>query len=552
MLLLKPIKQFSGVSLAIPWVQFSSCTEKRVLSCVKETQDTFEQHEPSSLSRFIQETSKQPSHFSMKKLGKMLEQHLLQRQPISEQLFRSMLKLFPSWQQELRRSYDFLGRIEYCSFFLAICEHLNKRMVPVALGETNPHEVLDLFLKNRREQMRLLEFPKIIREREANGLWQCSLVLSDCKVEGVPANRVKVSKEDVLSKTVFKIFSQFVENIENDMYSRRTNFDSQEFLKSIVRKQQPKREELMLVHKLKKRLQSTIRNVYADSRLEIFGSAATGLWKSSSDIDFVIVPNTVNTKKTPNNAAYLRKVANYLRRVGMQSITLIGKARVPIVKFVDPVTGFAGDISWGSTFGVVNSRLIKRYLEMNALAKDFVWLVKYWASCRGLVGAQKNYPSSYCWVLICLWFLQRVANIIPVIPIPKEVSKRFNPDWIQNFAYEDRCSSNHSLTFLLEHFFRYFAYEIHPNTVITVSQQPHSSDNVSNQYKWKVEDPLEFGRDLTNPISDIHFQTMTYEFLRAHKIFVSEGDFLKIYQSPRGESIRQRMTDTFDCLLVVI
>lgn len=190
---------------------------------------------------------------------------------------------------------------------------------------------------------------------------------------------------------------------------------------------------------------------------------------------------------------------------------------------------------------------------MNEQMKDFVWLVKEWVSSRQIVGAPRNYPSSYCWVLICLWFLQRVKKILPVISIPEDMSKRQQLDWIWEFRCRKEANSiscEYTLTQLLEHFFRYFAYEIPLDTVIFVSQNSLlMKRNERNNMKWRVEDPLESERDLMRHVSYAKFQVILYELLRAHRIISTDDDILSLFNAPKGESIRQRMTGCFDCLL---
>ncbi len=77
-------------------------------------------------------------------------------------------------------------------------------------------------------------------------------------------------------------------------------------------------------------------------------------------------------------------------------------ARVPIVKFTDPVTRISCDIC-------VNSKLLHDYSQVDPRLRQLAFLVKHWAKCRQVNETYRGTLSSYAYVflpisLCCLIF----------------------------------------------------------------------------------------------------------------------------------------------------
>lgn len=513
--------------------------------------------ESNSISLYLQCVAWRPELFSFKELGILLDKHYYEVLSIPEEVFEAVMDKFPDLKEELKRSHHFLGRVEYFSFFSCVLNFIRRDISQLLRKQKSSKEQLDAILKYRREQEQLLDTPKLVKNRAsgANAAWRCSLLLPGYNIEASPCKNLKTGKYELYAKAVCKIFADFVKNIEKDFYSSQTRRDDVVFdayLRSFIAEREPTQTDSDSIALLKRRLENVIQKQYPDCSLEMFGSAVTGLWKPGSDVDFVILPRMDSQEKKCKAVKYLRTLTGVLRKTEMFSVLFIGSAKVPIIKVVDYCSGLKGDISWGSTFGIVNSNLIRQYLDMNEQLKKFVRLVKEWASSRQLVGASRHYPSSYCWVLICIWFLQRVQKILPVIFVPEDMPKRNQLDWIRDGSSKNEANSiscKLTLTQLLERFFRYFAYEIPSDAVIFVSQQSRLIARTNKEKKWKVEDPLEIERDLMCHVNYSQFQVILYEFLRAHRIISTENKISKLFDAPKGENIRRRMSDCFDCLL---
>ncbi|KAM1857650.1 hypothetical protein ACFX13_007724 [Malus domestica] len=90
------------------------------------------------------------------------------------------------------------------------------------------------------------------------------------------------------------------------------------------------------------RVSDLIKYIFPRSKVEVFGSFKTGLYLPASDIDVVIMGSCV---KTPQEG--LKALSRALSQMGLaKRIQVIGKARVPIIKFVEKTSGVAFDISF--------------------------------------------------------------------------------------------------------------------------------------------------------------------------------------------------------------
>lgn len=126
-----------------------------------------------------------------------------------------------------------------------------------------------------------------------------------------------------------------------------------------------------------------------DIKVEIFGSSANGLGTNNGDVDLCIteprdkprVNRRNNTYDALYNMHYLRQL---LLSIGMEDVTAIQEAAVPICKFFDPATGLRGDINANSKLGIYNTRLIKEYTELDTRVGPFLFAIKFFAQSKGI------------------------------------------------------------------------------------------------------------------------------------------------------------------------
>ena len=153
------------------------------------------------------------------------------------------------------------------------------------------------------------------------------------------------------------------------------------------------------VERVRKLVAQTFR---AGTRVELFGSFATGLCLPTSDVDAVILGSMVDTPQQG-----LNRLANALRREGMaKSLEVIGKARVPIVKFIEKESGYAFDVSFDMPNGPRAARFIRANLRRMPALGPIVMVVKQFLSQRELNEVYTGGLGSYALILMCISHLQ--------------------------------------------------------------------------------------------------------------------------------------------------
>lgn len=106
------------------------------------------------------------------------------------------------------------------------------------------------------------------------------------------------------------------------------------------------------------RIARALRKEYPDSDLHSFGSYAYGIYLPTADMDLVLISRRFQQTGIPVfNPRYtqLQQVLTVLRKAGITAdhgSQVIAKAKVPIVKFVDRLTGLHVDISFENMTGI--------------------------------------------------------------------------------------------------------------------------------------------------------------------------------------------------------
>lgn len=152
-------------------------------------------------------------------------------------------------------------------------------------------------------------------------------------------------------------------------------------------------------------LRKIIRRISPEGSLQPFGSTVTGLALEGADLDLCLhLPNLSGRKATEQ---VLRRIRGALDHDGMRDVTVIGHAKVPIIKFVDPRSGIPVDISINNTLALHNSELIRRMLDAEPTARLMLLGLKHWCRRRDLSNAFQGTLSSYAWTILGLSHLIR-------------------------------------------------------------------------------------------------------------------------------------------------
>ena len=96
---------------------------------------------------------------------------------------------------------------------------------------------------------------------------------------------------------------------------------------------------------------------------------------------------------------------------------MLDKARIPVLKFTVPGPGTKVDVTINNELPLHNTRLVGAYAAVDARVRQLIFLVKHWAKQRSINDAYTGSLSSYAWVLLCVFVVQR-AGLVPLLQLP--------------------------------------------------------------------------------------------------------------------------------------
>eukprot|EP00941_MAST-03F_sp_MAST-3F-sp1_P002294 g2294.t1 len=279
---------------------------------------------------------------------------------------------------------------------------------------------------------------------------------------------------------------------------------------------------------------------------------------------------------------------------------LVSTARVPILKVKlvkkeesekeknSPILTLIGDdgmdcdICVDNQLALHNTRLLQMYADFDPRVRPVIYLVKRWAKRRGINDASNCTLSSYCWVLLTLFYLQtEEAGVLPSLQDPllleKERSfeeghdvtfctdadkaKAFMEESVEKKKSEKSSSKNKvkvvthkSVAGLLHGFFRYYAYTFnYEMQVVSVRlgksllyrKKVYAEESLSGRHipGWRlsVEDPFERCHDLGSVVrcreAIFHIQA---EFRRATELM---GQALQLVGCNNPDSVVKRLIE---------
>ncbi|XP_004308427.1 PREDICTED: poly(A) RNA polymerase cid13 [Fragaria vesca subsp. vesca] len=216
------------------------------------------------------------------------------------------------------------------------------------------------------------------------------------------------------------------------------------------------------------------------------------------------------------------------------SCKALTRARVPIVKLMDPVTGISCDICINNVLAVVNTKLLRDYANIDARLRQLAFIVKHWAKSRGVDETYHGTLSSYAYVLMCIHFLQqRRPAILPCLQgmratysvTVENIECAFfdRVDKLQDFGSHNR----ETIAELVWAFFNYWAYSHdYANTVISVrrgrtisKREKDWTRRIGNdRHLICIEDPFETSHDLGRVVDKHSIKVLREEFERAAEI----------------------------------
>ncbi|SMN22464.1 similar to Saccharomyces cerevisiae YOL115W PAP2 Non-canonical poly(A) polymerase, involved in nuclear RNA degradation as a component of the TRAMP complex [Maudiozyma saulgeensis] len=186
------------------------------------------------------------------------------------------------------------------------------------------------------------------------------------------------------------------------------------------------------------KIRSSVKALWPDADLHVFGSYATDLYLPGSDIDCVI--NSKSGDKDNRNALY--QLANHLSKDGLAiDVEVISKARVPIIKFVEPESRIHIDISFERTNGVDAAKLIRSWLDSTPGLRELVLIVKQFLHARKLNNVHTGGLGGFSIICLVFSFLHMHPRIVSREILAKDNLGVLLIDFFElygkNFGYDD-------------------------------------------------------------------------------------------------------------------
>jgi non-canonical poly(A) RNA polymerase PAPD5/7 len=152
----------------------------------------------------------------------------------------------------------------------------------------------------------------------------------------------------------------------------------------------PREFEDLIRTKLVNDLRLKLKQTYPSADIRCFGSFPAGLYLPTADMDLVCVSDEfmrTGQRLLGQNSRDIRRFADFLKKNGLAihgTIDMIFKARVPLVKYVDRVTGLKVDISFENSTGLIANKTFQDWKAQYPAMPVLVTLVKHLLAMRGL------------------------------------------------------------------------------------------------------------------------------------------------------------------------
>ncbi|XP_038981453.1 terminal nucleotidyltransferase 4B-like isoform X2 [Phoenix dactylifera] len=245
--------------------------------------------------------------------------------------------------------------------------------------------------------------------------------------------------------------------------------------------------------------------------VEVFGSFRTGLYLPTSDIDVVILESKV---KTSQMGLYALARALSQRSIA-KKMQVIAKARVPIVKFVEKLSGISFDISFDVDSGPKASDFIKDAVKKMPPLRPLCLILKVFLQQRELNEVYSGGIGSYALLAMLIAYLQ--------------------VHWRGQDIQGCRRSMEHNLGVLLVNFFDFYGRKLNTwdvgvscNSVGTFFLKSDKGFmNAERPYLLSIEDPQapdnDIGRNSYNYFKVRSAFAMAYSLLTDTKAIIGLG-----------------------------
>ena len=163
----------------------------------------------------------------------------------------------------------------------------------------------------------------------------------------------------------------------------------------------PRPSEIQMRSEVILRTMSIILNRWPQAKVQVFGSFCTTLFLPTGDIDLVVYGHW------PITPLFSLEEDLRINDVALEdSILVLDKTVVPIIKFIDKLTEVRVDISFNQESGLKSARMIQQFIQDYPFLPKLVFVLKQFLYERNLHEVYYGGISSYSLILLLVSFLQ--------------------------------------------------------------------------------------------------------------------------------------------------
>lgn len=151
------------------------------------------------------------------------------------------------------------------------------------------------------------------------------------------------------------------------------------------------------------RLRMVVKKIFPNASVSVFGSFETKLYLPTSDVDVVVMDESLRMPSCLFNLAHTLKDHSMVSK-----IEVIDKAKVPIIKYTDALTNFPVDISFNMGTGPEAARIVESFLDDPKLGhgiKGLMYVLKQFLLQRHLNEPFSGGLGSYGLLILVSSFL---------------------------------------------------------------------------------------------------------------------------------------------------
>ncbi|XP_013391307.1 poly(A) RNA polymerase GLD2-like [Lingula anatina] len=281
---------------------------------------------------------------------------------------------------------------------------------------------------------------------------------------------------------------------------------------------------------LRDALYSILKGVFPYCGLYVVGSSMNGFGSNNSDMDMCLMLTHGEVDQRFEAPEVLLLALKALKECDFIKNPMLIKAKVPILKFNDKISGVEVDLNINNAVGIRNTHLLHAYSKADWRVKPLVLFVKHWAKIHDINDASKATISSFSLVLMVLHYLQCGCSPAVIPSLQQKFAHKFSADLdITSLRLEEDLPPFNSLNkqtlgelFLgfLEYYgqkfdFKHEAISIRLGCKLPVGTMMRQDmlRNPVSQWKWLcIEEPF----NLSNTARSVYDE---YAFQRIRKVF---------------------------------